>query len=79
MIADVDVIVIALLLFAYLLLFAIALLEDLSRWLLAAGAVMFLLSFEVWTVTANFPATIAIVVVGIVTLFEGIPRQGSGD
>jgi hypothetical protein len=67
------------LLLAYLALLTYALVRDSSTMLIPAGVIMFLIAFQAWTVTANFPATIAIVVVGIVTLFEGIPRQGSGD
>lgn len=67
-ISDVNWMLMGLLVFVILFVVWLSFALDDSRLFLVAGVIAFLLATQAWTITANIPVTLAIVVLGVIMM-----------
>ena len=83
---DSELLPVGILLFVIVYLVVLAFGDDNTALLTPAGVIAFLLSFQVWTLTANLPATLSVVTLGVTLMALSLARlasiraaTGSGD
>jgi len=68
MIADTDVMIMTGLLLAFALMIVFAYAEDHIAFLFGAATILFLMSIQMWTITASYPASIALACVAVLVM-----------